>query len=675
MSSAQYPSFNDKIFDLEKKIANNTALIADNGGGGGGGGVTSITGTTNQITASASTGAVALSLPATLIAPGSIQATTTASAAGFIGLASQNSTAAQFTVTETSIGNSSYLWRFNLTNQTDGMGVNTNGAPRGGPNFVFYDTQFSGSGSTFYDGTFGIGYNVSSGGGRLVNAEPSWFWAMEPDYWDGTKHNMETYWHYNAGSGSASAWAASHPLGARQIFIQMNRTTDQVNQFKLKTSTLALEDWNTDVDFGSISGTALALNGLAAQSVNTTVTIGALNTHGVDIKLNGAIGSSITGSSGDLTLISGDAGATNLIFKTTNTGTAVTALVLDNGQGATFTNNITLNGGITGLSTLTGKAGNMVIVAGTGNSRTLTLQTTTSGGAAATAAVFGSDQSTTLNGALVVNNGDATFNGSAFSILGGTILLLGPASSTGILKSNTSSNLELQTTTGSSSVLVRPGGSTVASFASTAQSVVGDFTISGTTTGFPLVVNPGGGNVANVKLVRTTATTSGNIGTLYSYQNTTLVAQFSAASDGHTDDAKFTWSLQPTGGGLTQYLSLSSLGVLAATKIITATTATASRRITQATNIATAAATTTLTTTSTGVQIFTGSTTQNVTLPAANLDGAGYGTQFIIKNRSSGTVTINRSGSDTIDGATSYSLLGGNSVTLISDSVSDWTVN
>lgn len=42
--------------------------------------VTSITGTTNEITASASTGAVTLSIPSTFIAPGSIQATTSVTA-------------------------------------------------------------------------------------------------------------------------------------------------------------------------------------------------------------------------------------------------------------------------------------------------------------------------------------------------------------------------------------------------------------------------------------------------------------------------------------------------------------------------------------------------------------------------------------------------------------------
>ncbi len=46
-------------------------------------GVTSITGTANQITASAPTGAVTLSIPVVFIAPGSIEATTTATAVTF----------------------------------------------------------------------------------------------------------------------------------------------------------------------------------------------------------------------------------------------------------------------------------------------------------------------------------------------------------------------------------------------------------------------------------------------------------------------------------------------------------------------------------------------------------------------------------------------------------------
>lgn len=57
-----YPAINDNEYSLLKKIANNTANIADDELGD----VASITGTANEITASAPTGAVTLSLPASL---------------------------------------------------------------------------------------------------------------------------------------------------------------------------------------------------------------------------------------------------------------------------------------------------------------------------------------------------------------------------------------------------------------------------------------------------------------------------------------------------------------------------------------------------------------------------------------------------------------------------------
>lgn len=94
------------------------------------------------------------------------------------------------------------------------------------------------------------------------------------------------------------------------------------------------------------------------------------------------------------------------------------------------------------------------------------------------------------------------------------------------------------------------------------------------------------------------------------------------------------------------------------------------------TSTATAAGTTTLTSTSTTVQVFTGTSTQTCQLPAANLFGSNIAVVYVIKNRSTGNVTISRAGSDTIDGATSYVLTGGTnaSVTLVSDGSSAWEV-
>lgn len=91
----------------------------------------------------------------------------------------------------------------------------------------------------------------------------------------------------------------------------------------------------------------------------------------------------------------------------------------------------------------------------------------------------------------------------------------------------------------------------------------------------------------------------------------------------------------------------------------------------------TAASTTTLTNASAVHQKFTGTTTQTVTLPAANAFGSGVAVCFLIANASTGNVTVQRAGSDTfLDGTTSVVLTGGSfgSLWFISDGSSVWTV-
>lgn len=92
------------------------------------------------------------------------------------------------------------------------------------------------------------------------------------------------------------------------------------------------------------------------------------------------------------------------------------------------------------------------------------------------------------------------------------------------------------------------------------------------------------------------------------------------------------------------------------------------------TSTATAAGTTTLLTTSPTIQVFTGTTTQTCALCAANGLGSGISIVFIIKNRSSGIVTVQRSGSDTIENSTTFTLYSGDSITLCSDAVSNWAI-
>lgn len=93
------------------------------------------------------------------------------------------------------------------------------------------------------------------------------------------------------------------------------------------------------------------------------------------------------------------------------------------------------------------------------------------------------------------------------------------------------------------------------------------------------------------------------------------------------------------------------------------------------TSTATAAGTTTLTIASTEVQKFTGTTTQTIQFPAANLLGAGIGVRFVIDNHSTGIVTPTRAGSDTFKGGgTTYPVAGGATTVFVSDGVSVWGV-
>jgi hypothetical protein len=88
-------------------------------------------------------------------------------------------------------------------------------------------------------------------------------------------------------------------------------------------------------------------------------------------------------------------------------------------------------------------------------------------------------------------------------------------------------------------------------------------------------------------------------------------------------------------------------------------------RVVQVRSVVSAAATTGLDSTD-DVVVVTGSTTQTITLPAA-----GAGRRIVIKNRSTGAVTVNRLGGDTIDGGTTFNLTTNQATTLIANGT-DW---
>lgn len=135
----------------------------------------------------------------------------------------------------------------------------------------------------------------------------------------------------------------------------------------------------------------------------------------------------ITGGASSMTITAGTGASRTLALQTTTAGgTATTFLTGNADQSTTFGGNISG----TGAWTLTGGAGNMTIVSGTGASRTMIFQTTTSGSTATTALTLAADQSatfantvnaTTFVGALTGNASTATKWATARNLAGNSV--------------------------------------------------------------------------------------------------------------------------------------------------------------------------------------------------------------------------------------------------------------
>lgn len=108
----------------------------------------------------------------------------------------------------------------------------------------------------------------------------------------------------------------------------------------------------------------------------------------------------ITGGASSMIITAGTGNSRTLILRSTTSGGIATAFLTGNADQTT-----TFGAGIlgTGAWNITGGAGNMTILSGTGNSRTMILQTTTSGGVATTVLTLGANQSATFAGAIIGN--------------------------------------------------------------------------------------------------------------------------------------------------------------------------------------------------------------------------------------------------------------------------------
>lgn len=121
----------------------------------------------------------------------------------------------------------------------------------------------------------------------------------------------------------------------------------------------------------------------------------------------------ITGGASSMIITAGTGNSRTMTLRSTTAGGTATAFLTGNAdQSSTFGGNISG----TGSWTLTGGAGNMTITAGTGNSRTMALQTTTAGGTATTFLTGNADQSATF--ANVVTGGNFTVNATTVPVEG-----------------------------------------------------------------------------------------------------------------------------------------------------------------------------------------------------------------------------------------------------------------
>ena len=167
----------------------------------------------------------------------------------------------------------------------------------------------------------------------------------------------------------------------------------------------------TVVSSGNLTSTALVTGG-GTQTLQTPSATSTLDSSGnLSVAGNTAVGGNLN-VTGSTTVASISTGAV--------TGTSLTI------SGGTLTLGTT-------TSTITGAAGNMTIIAGTGNSRTLSLQSTTSGGTATTFLTGNADQSVTFAAGFTASGAASIGTSNAFTA--GTIEL-GAASDTTLSRSS-----------------------------------------------------------------------------------------------------------------------------------------------------------------------------------------------------------------------------------------------
>jgi hypothetical protein len=389
---------------------------------------------------------------------------------------------------------------------------------------------------------------------------------------------------------------------------------------------------------------------IIGSSDATKKTVWEVDTQGAGFTLTWDVGAQTASRSATMPVLTGSSILTlsNATLTTARVPFATTNGILTDSANLTFSGTLlTLGTGATGGLSIAATTGTTLSVASTANSATLASNSIfTSGG-------LGVTSDATIGGFLRTNTDVRVYSGASLTLWG---------------KSS-----------GSNGALDAPSGSLLLQSGSSTRFTM---TSSLTTTINPIVVTLGAVTVSSPFFSGTQTWNNG----------ATTFAAFSCAV---TDSASAAGSLLMDFqvGGSTK-ISIGKLGDISVMDTTDATTsATGSGRfagglnvaknvflrqglIAASTSVTTAAGTTTLTISSTRWQIFTGTTTQTCNLPAANVAGAGFGPEYIIKNESSGNVTVNRAGSDTIfttASVTSVTLTTGQTLYLTANGSTKWS--
>jgi hypothetical protein len=162
------------------------------------------------------------------------------------------------------------------------LSIQSADATKGPWQLVVADADFLGT----MDSAMYLGYNVAAGGGNVVDAEPSFRFAIEQNFDDGLgDHKLEAYLEWRDGS------AVMPRKQLRPLFWQFSRDTGDMMACEIRTTNgVSFNHWEPGGDQWAILGPeSLQFLGSPAQADNTQLVLGAQNGKFAQIEMAGGL--------------------------------------------------------------------------------------------------------------------------------------------------------------------------------------------------------------------------------------------------------------------------------------------------------------------------------------------------------------------------------------------------